>query len=887
MRDRILNLIADLTWKRPVTVVLVAMALAAICIWYAASFLKLNANTDDLIAPERQYMVEYRQFLQEFGDLEYINVVVENTGDAARAEAAVDALTARLRKITDVSAAYGSVERAEQLRIASRAMSEKELEQFTLTARAFGVLRKGNGARAVHETVERLKQLVQQGMGMTPEQQQKAGGAAVFLANVIASAKEGSQSEKELALLIGRDAKPEYFKSTTGRFYFINVMSEKDYRTLSVIEEPLRRIRAVIEEVRREFPPPGVVIGLTGKPVLQADEMATTDADMTRAAMIAMALCSIVFMVAFGSVVRPLLAVVAFACGAAWTYGLATAAVGQLNLLSIVFILILVGIGLDYGVHVVSRYREYRAVTDVRGAVSGAILTAGRGNITGSISGATVFFMALFTTFQGLRELGVIAGSGLVLCMTAMTVVLPALLVIVNRWRASAHLPTRAEPLHPEDKAPGMLGWILARPGTVLVVAAVFTLAFCWAPLQLRFEYNLLKLQAAGLESVRFSRRIMADSADSSWFGAVVAENEAQALEVIEKARGKQSIGMIHSVFDVIQPQTERRRELRKRLHAVEDAVTGTAKAAADDSWSVKDLEACTAGLNFIVMGARRQAPDEVKRLEGIDAAIKSLIVEMRSGEPGAAAVKARVEENVRRVGHSLDLMLEGDALELRAALPDGVRDRFMSPGGRLLIMLHPKEDVWDLEPMRRFVTEMREAAPHVTGVPVTQYESIGDMMNSFKLMSLLSLGVILVIVTVDFRRPRDILLALLPLVVGGLWTAEAMAVLDIPFNLANFFSVPILIGLSVNGSVYVLHRNREGGATRFTLGATRRAVLVTTLTTMIGFGCLMLAHHNGLRSLGAVMIIGTASTLAATLIVLPAVLAWMEGRKDSRPQVA
>jgi predicted RND superfamily exporter protein len=119
-----------------------------------------------------------------------------------------------------------------------------------------------------------------------------------------------------------------------------------------------------------------------------------------------------------------------------------------------------------------------------------------------------------------------------------------------------------------------------------------------------------------------------------------------------------------------------------------------------------------------------------------------------------------------------------------------------------------------------------------------------------------------------------------------ALWTTEAMGLLNISFNLANFFSVPILIGLSVNGSVYVLHRYREGGPTRFNLGATRRAVILTALNTLIGFGALMAARHRGLRSLGEVMAIGSTACLIASVIVLPAILAWLEslrppGRRD------
>jgi predicted exporter len=146
-----------------------------------------------------------------------------------------------------------------------------------------------------------------------------------------------------------------------------------------------------------------------------------------------------------------------------------------------------------------------------------------------------------------------------------------------------------------------------------------------------------------------------------------------------------------------------------------------------------------------------------------------------------------------------------GDQAALRDALPDGLRQQFMSPRGRFAVMIHPRDNVWEVEPMGRYIADMRAVDPNVTGVPITQYESMADMRNAFALMSLLAVLVIAAIVTIDFKNERDILLALLPLGVGTLWTAEIMGLLGISFNLANFFSVPILIGLSVNGSVYVL----------------------------------------------------------------------------------
>src|SRR5690606_18659357 len=135
--------------------------------------------------------------------------------------------------------------------------------------------------------------------------------------------------------------------------HFVQVQPVRDFGTMAVIQEPLRRIREVLDEARQRFP--DVEIGLTGKPVLQADEMQTSDRDTTRAFVIAIILVAVLFMVTIGGVRHPMLAVVSLLFGIAWTFGFTTLAVGQLTLLSVVFTLVLVGVGIDFGVHIVSR----------------------------------------------------------------------------------------------------------------------------------------------------------------------------------------------------------------------------------------------------------------------------------------------------------------------------------------------------------------------------------------------------------------------------------------------------------------------------------------------------------------------------------------------------
>ena len=196
MRDQLFKWIANLVWNRPWTVVVAAIAFSAACLVYSSFKLELNANTDDLIAANRPFMVEYRKFLEEFGDLEYIWVVVENSGDVARTRQIVDALTRRLRDEAGLPHVYGSIAPEEQLRIATRArkshedpspaMANEELQNLIAVSEAFPAILSGDADAVLREANQRLNQLVQEGSQMPAEQQERLGAAAIFLMQAIA-----------------------------------------------------------------------------------------------------------------------------------------------------------------------------------------------------------------------------------------------------------------------------------------------------------------------------------------------------------------------------------------------------------------------------------------------------------------------------------------------------------------------------------------------------------------------------------------------------------------------------------------------------------------------------------------------------------------------------
>ena len=829
----------------PGLVVALGLVSAAIAGLFGARSLTLDADTNSLIDPGRPFMRDYRAFLEEFGDLEYLWVVVDAKSDrpeqVAAAEAAVDACVARLRALPKVMAdamvVAGRIEPQEQWRLASRSMPQGNLEGLVAARDALPWLRSGDAGAVARAAGDALAEAMSAaGLGAGEARQRELVAAATLAASCLVGGNE-------LATPRG----PEHLVSPSGRLRFVAILPPKDFSSLAVIDRPLREIRAALAEVRREHP--AVDIGLTGKPVLQADELTTSNADMTLASVLSLGVIAVLFMVVFRGVRRPLLALVAFGVAVGWTYGLAALLVGRLTLLSIVFLLVLVGAGLDYGVHLVSRYSEERRRLAPRDAAARTLATAARGTITGAITSAAVFLLTLFTPFAGLRELGIIAGCGLLACAAAMVTVLPALLVLFDRKDGDGEPRSedRAEP-RPFAGDGRRARWTLAAGGLAVVAAGAV------AAFGLRFESNLLELQSPELDSVRWERRVIADSTSASWFGAVVREDLAGVAAAVEAARAEPEIGNTRSVLDLVAMPDARRDAAIASLASL--ATVAPPPAVPLEARTVTDLAGRFRTLAALAAG---RAPADAEGFRELAASLDEL-----AKDPGAAGPRIAV------AAEAATGLVEGSAAGLREALPAALRDRLMAPSGRFLVSLVPARDTWMEEPLAAFVAALRRVDPAATGVPITQSESIRDMRRSFTTVSLLAVLAVAVVAWLDFRRVGETLLAVGSLLAGIVLTLGIMTLAGITLNLANFFAIPILIGLGIDSAIHLLHRARESGDD---FGSTRNAVIFTSLTTAIGFGALTAASHRGLATLGWVMLIGSLACLFTTVVLLPAAM--------------
>ena len=913
IRERACNLLASVVLRGKWVVLSVATLLAAAGALLAVMRLQLDADTNSLIEPSRPFMQRYRQFLEQFGDQEHIYVAIDSRGNAAAGRAAADAIGSALDAMPDLTAVRWRISVPEQWTLAPRAMTDAELEGLARAAGALPVLAQATDAASVLAQADaELGRLTSGGLSMSEDERAQIGAAAVMLASSVVPSAEGS---------LARAMEPQYLQSDTGRMLFVEISPRKDFTSLATIEGTLAEIRRVIAEIAPHHT--AVEIGLTGKPVLQADELATTNTDMTRGSLVATAIIAVMAALVFRSVTRPVLTVIAFALAFGWTYGLTTLLVGRLNLLSLVFMLVLVAAGLDYGIHLLIRYVECRRSMRPTPAVAAMLRSVTVPTWTGALTSAGTFLLALLTDFGGLRELGVIAGVGLLMCVLSMTVVLPSLLAATEGRRdglsgdgthADAHAGAQAGAAserdgaapeaglvaEPSRRAPwrGRAGWIVAVSAFALIVLASMV------PYT-RFESNLLKLQAEDLDSVRWERMLLEDSVSASWFAVSTPSDQAGALAVIDRARAEPLVAQVRSAFDVVLPDSPERESLRARIAAAaesagapgiagaagsgaggatptgvpevrEAAATGVASAAAEPrTLNAQDVSAVADRLSRLVllssMGGAEAHARAKATLEPLVRKLRDLESALRNPE---SAARARAAAEGARTGASTAArgLIAGASCSLRDALPAAIRDKFMAPDGTLCVMLFPAADVWEFEPMKAFVGAIRAIDPGVTGVPITQFESMVDMGGAFTLMSWGSLVLVAILVWIDFRSFRATAACVFALCLGLVWTLGVLALLGIPLNMANFFGIPMLIGLGVDSSVHIVHRARAQGHAR-SLGSTRMAVGLASATTAIGFGTLCFAHHQGLQSLGWLMVIGSTCCFAAAALTLPAVL--------------
>jgi len=907
---RLLARLATAVCRYPRWFVYPQLALFLVSVVYTVGFLQADMNRDNLVGPNQKNHQNYLRLQTEFPQQGNDLIVVVESENLEKNRQFVDRIAAKMQAETNLfqDVFYQqdlSVMGAKALLFASEDdlvdLKEKLhadlpfIRRFTQTTNLISFFEQVNTAfrTASRETNSQTESLIQALPALTRIVRQTTDSlvqpgepppsvAALFIA--------GSETNTYVTYNQGRiflvtahapnaasDNIPPTLWSILKNAFLENVTGQRA-KNDDLTSEAIVRLRELVQETQSEVP--GLNVGLMGEPVLDFDQMAQSQKDITIASVVSLILCALIFVYGYNETGRPIKATICLVVGLAYTLAFTTLAIGHFNVLTITFVPMLIGLAIDFGVHLITRYEEeLRYGKSAEAAIQKAMVFTGQGIFTGALTTAGSFLAMAFTNFKGIQEMGIICGSGLLLCLVPMMTLLPVMLLrgrqnVIDHQASQADARARIENL-----------W-LQRP--VLVTAII--VALCAVALvqarKVYFDYNLEKLQSLGLSSVMFEQKLLASADKSLLRGAVMADSLEQAIDLEEK------IKRLPTVADVEPPPS---------------LLTNLLKSSSSEKLDlIGQIKQELAPLHF---GAPDMNPVEInafsRTLYGLSGYSGMALDEIGSSDPEMTGQFVELRQAIEDLRKT---MLEGDASALaehanrlaqfqqalftdmrttfqllqnqdnRAPLqvtdlPQAFRSQFVSPNGKYLLQIFPKANMWQRDNQEKFISELRTVGPDVTGTPVQLYEFEELLKDSYIQAAWYSLAAIALLVFFHFRTIGSVVLALLPVGIGTLWLVGLMGWLKIPFNPANIMTLPLVIGIGVTNGIHILNRFAEERTPGILSRSTGKAVLVSGLTAIAGFGSLIIARDRGIHSLGCVMAAGITMCMVAGLTFLPALL--------------
>jgi hopanoid biosynthesis associated RND transporter like protein HpnN len=725
-----------------------------------------------------------------------------------------------------------------------------------------------------------------------------------LIAASVYAATEGSfRPVSWQALLQGRPSEPSERRRTI-------IVRPRANGAVLPAGEAIDRIRELVSQlglVKRN----GVEVRLTGTTAIEHEELLTAVGGVRQAGLLALVMVIGILYLGLRSWRLMAASLASLIFGLIGTSAFAAFAVGDLNLISVAFAVLYIGLGIDYAIHLCLRYRELRLLGEGSDyALQHAVRQIGASLTLSAVTTAACFYAFIPTDFAGVSELGVIGGTGMFVSLVTTLTLLPAILHILPMRTGDAERRARAPRGLPHA---GRFVQRVARP--ILGVAGALTLvSFALAP-RARFNHNPLDLRDPDTESVLAYRLLLADTVAKPLTISILRPDPETARETAELVEALPEVDGVRLLEDFVPGEQAAKLGHIARL----DSILSSPRSESGSS-AVDGADDALLRLQASLTRYRWQATPEGAALA------RQLYHLLRRWERRVAEwAPGNRADHSERLEEALVGSLPGRLAALRAALdarpvdqtmlPDELRDRWIGVNGQHRVEVLPRESLETTDQLRRFIDDVRTVATDVTGAPVSELETGRVAVGSFRTALFWAGIAVSVLLLLLFRSIAGASLVVGPLVVAGLWTGAAMVAFGLRFNFANVIALPLLLGVGVDNGIHMVHRIRFGGASENPGGenpgggnpgggnpggggtasrggitaapgiaggplatSTARAVLYSTLTTIASFGNLAFATHVGISSMGKLLTIGMLCVLAATLAVLPALLAVRPG---------
>lgn len=707
-----------------------------------------------------------------------------------------------------------------------------------------------------------------------------------------------------------------YQFSADQKMVLITILPLSPVSDLDVIMEFVPELNKEIDTIKAKYP--GTRMRMTGMHIVSHDEMASMEGDTMVLTLIAFIIILLTFVVVFKMWGAPLLAMLSLMLGIIWDLGITALTIGRLNLMTSMTAVILIGLGVDYFVHIISGYTEGKKEgLSTPEACVYSMDKVGTGVFIGGLTTAIAFFILGFSKMQMFKELGIVLGTGIVATMLVSFLLLPAFLsaflkdkkkerpqwlkIVLTILAVITIIPgililtqKIAEKIshHRQGDASEVFSrWgktTTRKPVFILITIAVVSVVFGVTMFFNKMDSNLMNIEDQSLDSIVLQREVVKRYGLSDTALIYTTSNIQQSQAIAEQLEDNKLVRMVNSLASYI-PSGKNQQQRLPYLRQIQAGLRAyTPSTRIDPTALSNEIDRLDMNLRELsqmaTLGGQKLLEQRLESLlsngssysQSRDALIRKLASENTDS-------LGRFQQAYGQVMKKTYLGMATPQLITRQDLPASVLDTYINKQGtRYLNYVYSKTDLWENTADSPFILGVREIAPQATGMPVLVQVLLREGGREGRKAIGWSLLAIVILLLIDFKNVKHTLIAIIPLVLGFIWMLGILPLTTRPMDIMMMMIIPLIIGIGIDDGVHILHRYRkEGDNMPRILGTTGNALFLTTFTTMIGFGSLMFAKMEGLRSMGIILFIGIGACYIITVSVLPTLLHLMDKKKN------
>jgi len=847
----------------PWTLLLLSLLLCGATLHYTIKNLEINTNTAEMLSPDLPFQQNQAHFNQAFPEDATTIIFVVQADTPEESSQAAGKLAEQLNKANDrFDSAYIPTDNAFFRQQALLYLDQNDLDNF---AKKLTDAQPFIGHMAQNYHLEGLLGSIGQALN------QRNNALPMDLNPILLAIDDALKNQlngQSHYLSWQNILSTDNYKSTAAETQFnrtiVIAKPKMHFNEMLPADVALSAAREISHAIMAENP--SLSIRITGETALEHEELESVTKGATFSGLLSLVLVFAIQWIGLRSIRLLITTYIVLVMGLILTAGFAAITVGHLNVISIAFASLYIGLGVDYAIHICLHYREGKADgLSNSEAILISIRDVGSSLFLCALATAIGFFAFIPTDYAGVSELGIISGGGIFIGLIISLTVLPALFCVfpVNDVK-----PIRS-PLTPAF----VITFPFRYSTGIKIVSILLGIGACFVLTHLTFDYNPINLRDPNSESVLTIKELLQSKTESPFALTALANNLEAADKITTQLKPQPSVHETITLANFVAKNQD------EKLATIEDLnlMLGGQLKNFDNTLDTANQQTALIKFNEALKKAIVEKSPNVPQqtLQQLQQRIEAFIKQADATQTPAASY-VQLEKNILGL---LPFTIERLRTSLTAIpfelddLPSDIRSHWISTTGLYRVLITPEKDQNQPDNLKEFVTQVQAIDNTVSGLPIINQAGGDAIVKAFINAFSGAFIAIVVLLLLMYRSVRKTLLVIMPLLLAALLTGATNVLLDNPFNFANIIALPLLLGMGIDSSILIMHRHHSSSGEDENLlqSSTTRGIIFSSVTTLCSFSSLAFTAHQGMASMGLVLAIGLTFTVMCSLIVLPA----------------